>query len=41
MTAPKSVEYFELTDDATDIPDWVSDCLAHPDNQTTRPLARV
>lgn len=35
MDVPKSVEYFELTDDATDIPDWVKDCLDHPEQMAT------
>ena len=35
MATPKSVEYFELTDDATDIPDWVRDCLDHPEQMAT------
>jgi hypothetical protein len=34
MVVPKSVECFELTDDATDIPDWVKDCLDHQDDMT-------
>jgi tyrosyl-tRNA synthetase len=34
MVVPKSVECFELTDDATAIPDWVKDCLDHQDDMT-------
>lgn len=35
MDVPKSVEYFELTDDATDIPDWVKRCIDHPEQMAT------
>ena len=35
MVIHNSVTFFELTDDATDIPDWVKDCLDHPEQMAT------
>lgn len=35
MVVYNSVTVFELTDDATDIPSWVKDCLDHPEQMVT------